>query len=373
MSILIFGDFAIPYWGCIDINSIRPITEKKIVIANLEGPFITKDDVEPFNKYKINLCADYECVNYLKDLNINYLSFANNHILDFNQTIKETISILENEGIDFFGTAEKPYLEFLDSAKTICIWGAVSYITGQTSNKHDKINDFNPIKLLHQIENYKNKYPEVYLILYLHWGYEFAMYPQPADREWALRAIDMGANAVIGVHSHELQGFEKYNNGMIVYSLGNYILPQSELSRPRLSNDTSKVISDLLHLPKIGIEIDPLTNEIVIHKLFYDNENSKLLYQGEMKEYEQNSLPYTNFSIDQYRKWYKRQEYKGEQRSRFNIYPTFYSYFKLYNVKFHISRFYLIVFKLIRRLLISVRLHQPTSYKELTSHKEHTE
>lgn len=367
MSILLFGDFAIPYWGCINVDSIRPITEKKIVIANLEGPFITKKEVKAIDKYKINLCADRECVNYLEKLNIDYLSFANNHILDYEQTLWETVSILSNKGIDFFGTAEKPYIEFVDADKKVCIWGAVSYITGRTSNRYDKINAFNPTRLIHQISDYKNENPEVYLIVYLHWGYEFAMFPQPADREWALRAIDIGANAVIGVHPHEVQGIEKHNNGIIVYSLGNFILPKSDLSRPNLSNDRSIVNSDLLHIPKIGVEIDLSTNEILIHDLFYDEKESKLLYRGKTNEYEKNSLPYTNFSFKQYRKWYKKQKYKGEQRSRFNIYPIFYSYFYFYNVKFHLAKLYLVIFRSIRRLLISLKFHTPASYNELTS------
>lgn len=168
MSIILFGDFAIPFWGCINVDSIKPITDDNIVIANLEGPFISMNDVEAFDNYKINLCAESECVNYLKDLNINYLSFANNHILDFKQSLQETISVLKNEGIDFFGTADKPYVEFFNADKKICIWGAVSFITGRISNKYDKINDFNPIKLLNRIGTYKKKYPDAYLIIYLH-------------------------------------------------------------------------------------------------------------------------------------------------------------------------------------------------------------
>jgi len=370
MSILLFGDFAVPYWGCIEIDSLKSITEKITVIANLEGPFITRNEVEAFDKYKINLCADRDCVNYLKDVNINYLSFANNHILDFKQTLQETVSILKNEGIDFFGTFEKPFIEFNDGGKKVCIWGAVSFITGRTSNKHDKINEFNPIRLFHQIRYYKKKNPEVYIILYLHWGYEFAMYPQPADREWALRAIDIGVSVVIGVHPHKVQGIEKYKNGIVVYSLGNYILPRSELTRPHLSDENRIIHSDLLHLPKIGVEIDTLNNEILIHDLFYDKDSSQLVYRGETNDYQVNSLPFANFSFKQYRKWYKGQKYKGEQRSRINIHPTFYSYFNFYNAKFHLAKLYLFAFRLIRRLLISMRFHTPASYHDLTSQHE---
>lgn len=366
MRILLFGDFAIPYLGAIDIDSLMPLTDDKIVIGNLEGPLITRKEVKAFDRYKINLCADRKCVDYLKVLNIDHVSFANNHILDYRQTLRETISVLDDEGINFFGTADRPYIEFQAADIKFCIWGAVSYITGRTSNKYDKINEFKPRRLLRQIRDYKQQNPEVFLILYLHWGYEFAMFPQPADREWAIRAIDMGANVVAGVHPHEVQGIEKHENGTVIYSLGNYIQPSSDLTRPHVSDSFSKSESDLLHLPKIGIEINPLTDEILIHDLFYDPKSFQLLYRGESNNHQGNSLPFNNFSFKQYRRWYRGQKYKGEQRSRFNLHPNFYSYFGLYNAKFHLARVYLMVFKMIRRLLISMKFHTPTSYHELT-------
>ena len=366
MRILLFGDFAIPYPGAIDLDSLLPITDRKIVIANLEGPFIAGKEVKAIDKYKINLCAHPKCVNYLKELNIDHVSFANNHILDYKQTLRETISVLDDEGINYFGTAERPYIEFYAAEMKVCIWGAVSYITGRTSNRYDKINAFKPVRLLHQIEDYKQENPEVFLIVYLHWGYEFARFPQPADREWAFRAIDRGANIVAGVHPHEVQGIEKHKNGSIIYSLGNYIQPCSELTRPQVSGIVSNSDPDLLHLPKIGIEINPLTNEILIHDLFYDPESFQLLYRGETNDHQGNSLPFHNFSFKQYRKWYRGQKYKGEQRSRFNLHPNFYSYAGLSIVKFHLARVYLMVFRAIRRLLISMKFHTPTPYQELT-------
>ncbi len=35
--------------------------------------------------------------------------------------------------------------------------------------------------------------------------------------------IDAGADLIIGAHPHVVQGIEQYNNGLIVYSLGNFV------------------------------------------------------------------------------------------------------------------------------------------------------
>ena len=48
-----------------------------------------------------------------------------------------------------------------------------------------------------------------------------------SQREIAQRLIDCGANVVIGSHPHILQEVEQYKNGIVFYSLGNYIFDQA--------------------------------------------------------------------------------------------------------------------------------------------------
>lgn len=167
MSILLVGDIAIPSRDCINFEDIKQLTKNKIVIADLEGPIISKSTAVVFDNSKYNLFTDISCLDYFEELNIKYLSFANNHILDFKQPIIKTVSSLEEKGIDNFGTHDKPYIEFTDSGRKICIWSAVAYITGPTLNKYDRINEFKPYKMLDQISEYKNHNPEVYQIVYV--------------------------------------------------------------------------------------------------------------------------------------------------------------------------------------------------------------
>jgi poly-gamma-glutamate synthesis protein (capsule biosynthesis protein) len=62
-----------------------------------------------------------------------------------------------------------------------------------------------------------------YIVVNLHWGTENARTPDESQRTFAHALIDAGADAVIGHHPHVLQGIERYGNGVIVYSLGNFV------------------------------------------------------------------------------------------------------------------------------------------------------
>src|SRR5262249_52440140 len=62
-----------------------------------------------------------------------------------------------------------------------------------------------------------------YVIVSFHWGKEGSDTVHPNQRNAAHRAIEAGADAVIGHHPHVLQGVERYKGGIIFYSLGNFV------------------------------------------------------------------------------------------------------------------------------------------------------
>ena len=61
------------------------------------------------------------------------------------------------------------------------------------------------------------------VIVSLHWGDEFIQRPSPEEIQLGRRLIDEGANLIVGHHPHVLRGVEKYNDGYIAYSLGNFV------------------------------------------------------------------------------------------------------------------------------------------------------
>jgi hypothetical protein len=64
------------------------------------------------------------------------------------------------------------------------------------------------------------------VIVSIHWGYEYELRPDPAQRDAAQVILDAGADLVIGHHPHVMQGTEVHTAGFIAYSLGNLVFDQ---------------------------------------------------------------------------------------------------------------------------------------------------
>ncbi len=88
----------------------------------------------------------------------------------------------------------------------------------------------------------------------MHWGVEYDNQPHPRQTELARAMIDVGADAIIGHHSHVLQEVEKYKDGVIFYGLGNFVFDQG-WSRTK---DSAIVQYDLLSDGTGRFEITPL-------------------------------------------------------------------------------------------------------------------
>lgn len=61
----------------------------------------------------------------------------------------------------------------------------------------------------------------------LHWGDEFVPRPSPEEIRFARALVDAGAGLVLGHHPHVLRGVERYGDGVIAYSLGNFVCDMS--------------------------------------------------------------------------------------------------------------------------------------------------
>ncbi|MER3414494.1 MAG: hypothetical protein C4341_09770 [Armatimonadota bacterium] len=63
------------------------------------------------------------------------------------------------------------------------------------------------------------------VIVSYHWGEEGGFTPLPYQREVAKGAVEAGAQIVVGHHPHRIQGVEFYEDGVVFYSLGNFLFP----------------------------------------------------------------------------------------------------------------------------------------------------
>ncbi len=64
------------------------------------------------------------------------------------------------------------------------------------------------------------------LVTSFHFGEEYLATSTSRQQFLARRAIDNGASLVIGHHPHVIEELERYKNGVIIYSLGNFIFDQ---------------------------------------------------------------------------------------------------------------------------------------------------
>jgi poly-gamma-glutamate synthesis protein (capsule biosynthesis protein) len=211
-----------PYFPFAHVNQV--LTEADLSIANLESPISDRGQPNPISN--VNFRASKEAASGLRVFNL--LCLANNHILDYGiEAAQDTKNILNEHGICAIGVG-KDYLEARQPAilelSRIRI-GVLNYTSmwNVTDAKSEYVAA--PLRQIdwfcQDISQLKKKVDVV--ILSLHIGREMCQHPAPFDREQALMAIDAGADIVVGHHPHVLQGIEAYKQGIILYSLGDFV------------------------------------------------------------------------------------------------------------------------------------------------------
>ncbi|WP_172713558.1 CapA family protein [Geobacillus sp. E263] len=244
MKIGFFSDTIIDSDISISKELEKIILSNDINILNLEAPF--KEEGFPKLKKGINVYHGTDNVDFLIKYKFKYVNLANNHIFDFmDKGYYKTINILRENNIGYFGVGEnlenalRPII-LEDKGKKIGIFGFCCRYTGAVNAKKNKMGtapiDFRIIrKTLQQYEHLD------YKIAYFHFGVEFEDYPEPYYKHQIEKLVADGyLNVVIGNHTHSIQGYKMIGNGVIFYSLGNFIFPQRSydgivLRHPKIS------------------------------------------------------------------------------------------------------------------------------------------
>ncbi|MFM2036137.1 MAG: hypothetical protein RL459_1402 [Pseudomonadota bacterium] len=68
----------------------------------------------------------------------------------------------------------------------------------------------------------------------MHWGWENEPVANARQRQLARTMIDAGADAVIGGHPHVTQDIEHYQGKPIIYSVGNFVMKETDNDRQRV-------------------------------------------------------------------------------------------------------------------------------------------
>lgn len=221
--------------GCDVFKNVKDILSADVKFANLESPF--GDGFEFVKDKNYVFSAKKNCAEMLKLSGFDVLSLANNHIIDYKkQGIVNTIKILKKNNISFVGVKENEDRQkpLIIEKKGIKI-GFLAYCKDRVYLRGLEIGPYlidNGV-----VEDVKKVKDDVdFLVVSLHWGREYNLKPSEKQVELARSLIDNGANLVVGHHSHVVQKVEEYNNGLIAYSLGNFVFDQkfNELVRKGL-------------------------------------------------------------------------------------------------------------------------------------------
>lgn len=209
-----------------------------LTVGNLEC--VLSDLGTPARKSYPLRCA--EGLEALRWASFDVLSLANNHAMDFGaEALLDMINRLRVAGIATVGAGENlaaarlPAV-LLSNGVRIAFLGYVNVpqdgapfyfrndLTAATATKAGLAwanADSEGVAIIQADVRAAQALADVVIVL-LHAGTEYTRTPNAVQRTLAYAAMDAGAAAVIGAHPHVLQGVQRYQGGIIAYSLGNF-------------------------------------------------------------------------------------------------------------------------------------------------------
>jgi len=245
-------------------------------IVNLENVFGNPADYEPIPKSGPNLITDDGYVKYLEVLHPTAVGMANNHSRDYGDgAMFHTMEMLKTRGYQVCGvgeTVEKAYEPAVfDNGKlkvhiiAVCeneFGTATAQSAGTAGYSLARVTEAIKKALLDGAEP----------IIYFHGGNEGNPFPSPEKVDLYRHFADLGARAVIAMHTHCPQGYELYNGCPIIYSMGNFFFPSENAGTPTWNVGYMTML-----------ELDEEKEEVEIIPYVFDM-NSHTLLDGERKE-----------------------------------------------------------------------------------------
>lgn len=331
------------------VYDIKQYYNSDFVIGNLETVFAGKKAKYTNDIYSFNT-PDTFC-RLLKAASIDCVTTANNHCLDRGlHGLKRTLKILEKYGILHVGTRseenEPPYLNIEIEGEKIALL-SYTYGTNYALN-HIKLELSEPFvnllkpnyvtqfftpnvfmqlkerlfskeirvrikKLLHvpynsvridhiQPDDFNGEYLEQIkadieraknesdmVIAYLHTGGQFNLYPGDYSKKICGFFLKQGVKIVVAAHPHVVQRIEGFEDGIIAYSLGNFLISPNSVY---LLHEDKPEYSIILH---IDFDKEAVKLSFSIAKVFLEKRRTYVrdcyaLYCGNISQAEKEKL-----------------------------------------------------------------------------------
>lgn len=210
------------------LEDLKPLlTEADLAIANAEftlaGP--------PYTGYPAFSAPD-SYLTSISDAGIDVLLTANNHILDkgtagLERTLKQ-YDCFAGSGLDedqFL--RNNPLIVTLKGLRIALVNFTYGTNVGAASD-YPKVNLMNRGVIASQMMRARDLAD--FVIVLPHWGEEYVLKANNAQREWAEWLVEQGADVIIGAHPHVVQDTVHIKGVPVVYSLGNAVSNMSAVN-----------------------------------------------------------------------------------------------------------------------------------------------
>lgn len=241
-----------------------PLSSADITIANLETA-ITDRGERQVKEYTFR--SRRELADRLRAAGVDIVSLANNHSLDFGQVgLDDTISALSDAGVESVGggdnlaAAVEPIHRTVAGVR-VAIFGVSQVIPdpkwvatpdrfGVASAGKNVIDDAT-LQLLAAVQ--QARATDDVVIVMMHWGKEKQTCPTEVQTRTAALLRKAGTTAVVGAHPHVLQPIVRDGDGVVAYSIGNFIWDP----RGGLSADTGIIELNFTGTSFTGVQFHP--------------------------------------------------------------------------------------------------------------------
>ena len=203
-------------------------------IFNLETA-VTDGVIKEEKEY--NFKTDVAFLKSLKEIGFNVASVANNHSYDFGLPgFIDTLQSLKAVGISYVGggrNSESAYRGRVYTVRGVRI-GVLGFakVNGGPDSiaKSDKpgITDGYDARSTESAIAQLRDLSDV-LIIMAHWGEEGSFCTRNFENASAKKWLSLGADIIVGSHTHTLQPITLENNKLVAYSLGNFIFYSSKI------------------------------------------------------------------------------------------------------------------------------------------------
>ncbi len=207
-------------------------------VINLETTFGEKEALTPIPKSGPNQVSAPAFWRYIEALAPDAACLANNHTMDFGEKpLRDTVEGLKERGIRPFGAGENigeayaPAVLEKDGHRVAVIgvceneFGSATETTAGSAGYA-----LGRVTAAVRAAKARGETP----VVFFHGGNEYNPFPSPMKKELYRHFVDVGAAAVIAMHTHCPQGYEIYEGAPIVYSMGNFFFPATPYpDRPR--------------------------------------------------------------------------------------------------------------------------------------------